>query len=139
MLVRTRASWILTVVVLCDHFQHTSNNSLLHTPLIDVLGPVSFIFPGTNALTRRALLSVGVETLFFLATQMISSLHVSLAAGQHSDTRDNLSGSCSSTCRRRVCTRQCVCPSETSTSRYVSTLRRSWAPSSSVAERHAWP
>ena len=57
------ASWILTVVVLCDHFRHTRNNSLLHAPLIDV----PWLFPSSSQdecsdLTRRALLPQHSDT-----------------------------------------------------------------------------
>ena len=63
MLVRTLASWILTFVVLCDHFWHTRDDCLLHTPLTDV----PWLFPSSSqdecyVLTRRALLSVRVQT-----------------------------------------------------------------------------
>ena len=103
MLVRTLERWILTVAVLCEHFRHTRDDCLLHTPLIDV----PWLFPSSSqdecsVLTRRALLlSVGVQT-----SLMISSLHVSctwLRSLLHSDPWDKLSGSCSSSCRRRVC------------------------------------
>ena len=61
----TLASWILTVVVLCGHFQHTRDNSLLHTPLIDV----PWLFPSS-----------------LMGTLMISSLHAQ-CSWLHSDSR----------------------------------------------------
>ena len=53
----------LTVVVPCDRFQHTRDNSLLHTLLFDVL----WLFPSSSqdecsVLTRRALLSLSAQT-----------------------------------------------------------------------------
>ena len=63
---RTLASWILTVVVLCGHFQHTRDNGLLRTPLIDV----PWLFPSSS----------------LMRTLMISSLHVQ-CTWLHSDSR----------------------------------------------------
>ena len=60
---RTHASWILTVVVLCDRFRHPRDDSLLHTPLIDVLWPFpSLSHDECSVLTRRALVSLSSQT-----------------------------------------------------------------------------
>ena len=53
----------LTVVVPCDRFRHTRDNTLLHTPLIDV----PWLFPSSSqdecsVLTRRALVSLSAQT-----------------------------------------------------------------------------
>ena len=83
MLVKTLASWILPVVVLCDHFRHIRDHSWLHTPLIDV----PWLFPSSqderSVLTRRLgghFSPSAPRHASPLGTWMISSLHVSLAA-----------------------------------------------------------
>ena len=138
MLVRTLASWILTVVVLCDHCRHTRDRSLLHTPLIDVPWDPDSSQDECSVLTRNFSPSA-FRHASPLGTLMISSLYVSctwLRRRLHSDPRDKLSCCCSSSCRRKCAfqsvparSRQCVNPSKTSTCRSVSTLRRSWVNS----------
>ena len=147
---RTLARWILTVVVLRDHFWHTRKDCLLHIPLIDV----PWLFPSSSqdecsVLTRRALLSVDGHTrisvgnpddlltprLFYLAAklaalghsgQALGNLFVKLSSqGVHfSRLLLALVGACTHLRLQRVClSAHFAVPGST--------------PTSSVAERHA--
>ena len=83
MLVRTLASSILTVVVLCDRFRHTRDNSLLHTPLIDAPWLLlSSSQDERSVLTRRALLSVSTQTRvsFWIFDDLVTPRLLNLAA-----------------------------------------------------------
>ena len=134
---RTLASWILTVVVPCKHFWHTRDNSLLHTPLIDV----PWLFPSSSQddcsiLARRVPLSVRFTHASPLGTDLVTPRLCGCEAGC---TRTLGTSSRPAVCQAVVArcafhsvaarSHRCVYPSETSTCRSVSTLRRAWVNS----------